>query len=116
MLVTFLRKVKQFCENKNQHLSIVKNQLQTQKKRLINLREEYLKSSNERFVIVCDEWYFTLAGSNCAENNTYYLKKKVDIHTDVKFKRDAKFSKQILVWLAFSAKGRSAAPSGPSVN
>lgn len=94
-------------------------QLQTQKKLLRNLRESYLKPSDDRFVILDDETYFTLDGADCAGNSSYYYKEGVELDPEVKFKRHTKFPKKILVWLAFSARGRSAAyiaPSGLSVN
>lgn len=90
-----------------------------QKKKLRQLSENEFAPSNGLEIIIDDESFFTLDGSDTANNRHYYCKSGQVVDTEVYFKRKKKFVSKVLVWVAISPRGHSAAyicPSGNSVN
>ncbi|KAF2881209.1 hypothetical protein ILUMI_24962 [Ignelater luminosus] len=59
-------------------------QLESQRSLLRQLRERHLKPLNQNFVMMDDDSYFTLDGSN-AGNKTYVYKESICVTTAVKF-------------------------------
>ena len=59
------------------------------------------------FVILDNEKYFTLNGSNMPVNDRYYSNDREKCQDDVRFVGKDKYPKKILVWMAFSSKGMS---------
>lgn len=94
-------------------------QLKDQRRKLRQLAENEFSPSNGLDVIIDDESFFTLDGSDTANNKHYYCRKGKDVDCEVVYKRHKKFQQKLLVWVAISCKGHSQAyicPSGNSVN
>lgn len=94
-------------------------QKKDQKKKLRSLSENEFSSSNGSEIILDDESYFSLDGSDTANNKGYYCKENVEVDNEVIFKRHKKFQTKVLVWLAISSRGHSSAyitQSGNSIN
>lgn len=69
--------------------------------------------------ILDDESYFTLSNSSLAGNDIYYTDNIENVPENVRYKKQAKFEKKVLVWLAISPRGMSEAffvPSGLAIN
>ena len=82
-------------------------QKQRQKTRLRKLRNDVFKASNDCDVIMDDEKYFTVDGSDTNFNNYYYGHECLEVPDSVKFKETSKFPEKIIVWIAISIKGMS---------
>ena len=82
-------------------------QLLKQRSKLRFLRETFFKAKSKTEVIVDDESFFTIDGSDCAGNSNYYYKEDANISSKVRYKRHTKFPKRALVWLAISSRGAS---------
>ena len=59
------------------------------------------------FVIVDDEKYFTFSNDDMSQNVDFYVFDKEHAPDSVKYKTKEKYPKEVLVWLALSAKGIS---------
>lgn len=58
-------------------------------------------------ILVDDEKYFTLDGTNMSGNDRYYTADKSTCPDNVRFKGVAKFPEKILVWITISERGMS---------
>jgi hypothetical protein len=69
--------------------------------------------------ILDDESYFTLSNSTLAGNDIFYTDNLEDVPEDARYKKQSKFEKKVLVWIAISPKGMSSAyflPAGLAIN
>jgi hypothetical protein len=72
-----------------------------------------------RKVVIDDESYFTVDGSECNRNSFYYTQNKERTPDDIKFRSVEKYPKKVMVWLAGSEFGLSEpyfVPSGGGVD
>ncbi len=83
------------------------NQKIRQKKCLNKLRRTLLKSSNHVDVVMDDESYFTVDGSNCYGNDSFHSYEGLEASEEVKYRFVSKFPAKVMVWIAISAKGIS---------
>lgn len=83
------------------------NQKKRQKKCLEKLRRDLLRPSNDVDVVMDDESYFTVDGSNCYGNDSYHSYDGLEAPENVKFQFTSKFPTKVMVWIAMSAKGLS---------
>ena len=93
-------------------------QKQRQKTRLRKLRNGAFKASNEDDVIMDDEKYFTVDGSDTNYNNFYYTHPSLEVPENVMLKK-SKFPAKVMIWMAISVKGMSnifVVKSGNAVN
>jgi hypothetical protein len=82
-------------------------QKKRQKKCLEKLRRGLLRPSNDVEVIMDDESYFTVDGSNSYGNDSYHSYDGLEAPENVKFKETSKFPSKVMVWIAMSARGLS---------
>jgi hypothetical protein len=73
------------------------------------LRRNLLKPSNDVEVIMDDESYFTIDGSDSYGNDFYYSYHGLETPEEVKYRFVSKFPSKVMVWLAISSKGISKA-------
>jgi hypothetical protein len=95
------------------------NQLERQKKCLEKLRRGVLKASSSVEIIMDDESYYTIDGSDTNFNDFFYSSEELEVPEEVRFRPVAKFPKKVMVWIAMSSKGFSEpyiVPSGNAVN
>jgi transposase len=83
------------------------NQKKRQKKCLEKLSRGLLRPSNNVDVIMDDESYFTVDGSNCFGNDSYHSFDGLEAPENVKYRFTSKFPSKVMVWIAMSAKGLS---------
>ena len=83
------------------------NQKKVQKIRLNRVRKTYLAPKNELDVVMDDEAYFTVDGSEYKKNAFYYHHKCLEVPEEVRYKPVTKFPKKVMVWITMSAKGFS---------
>jgi hypothetical protein len=77
------------------------------KKCLQKLRRTLLKPSNDCEVVMDDESYFTIDGSDTYGNDFYYTFHGLEVPEEVKYRFVSKFTPKVMVWLAISSKGIS---------
>src|SRR5205823_6522067 len=82
-----------------------KKQLQQIPKQCRKIRRQL--TTNNTFIIIDDEKYFTFSNHDIPQNTGFYTSDKENAPNDVKYKPKEKYEKKILVWLALSAKGVS---------
>lgn len=63
--------------------------------------------SKEKFIVIDDEKYFTLANHTMSGNDIFYTDNIQTAPESVKFAAKAKFEHKVLVWIAISLKGIS---------
>ncbi len=66
-----------------------------------------------------DESYFTLSNSTLAGNESFYTDDIENVPENVRYKKQAKFEKKVMVWEAISPKGMTDAyyvPAGLAIN
>jgi transposase len=83
------------------------NQKIRQKKCLQKLKRTLLKPSNDCEVVMDDESYFTIDGSDTYGNDFYYAYHGLEVPEEVKYRFVSKFTPKVMVWLAISSKGIS---------
>jgi hypothetical protein len=83
------------------------NQRTRQKKCLEKLRRKILMPSNDIEIVMDDESYFTLDGSNSYGNDYYYSYEGLEPPENVKYLFRSKFPPKVMVWLAISNLGIS---------
>ena len=94
-------------------------QKKRQKTRLRKLRNGVFKASNNCDIIMDDEKYFTVDGSDTNYNNYYYSHHLLEVPESVRFKETSKFPAKVMIWMAISVKGMSSihvVKSGNAVN
>jgi hypothetical protein len=83
------------------------NQKVRQKKCLQKLRRGLFKPSSDVEIIIDDESYFSLDGSDSYGNDFYYSHELMETPEEVKYKFVKKSPKKVMVWLAMSSRGIS---------
>ena len=71
------------------------------------------------YFILDDESYFTLSNSSLAGNDIFYTDNLEDVAEDVRYKKQSKFERKVLVLIAISPKGITSAyflPAGLAIN
>ena len=72
-----------------------------------NCGQLYRKISNDYFVIMDDEKYFSLSNVNMPGNAYYYTSDNTTAPPDIKYNKKSKYEPKIMIWLAMSSKGVS---------
>ena len=72
-----------------------------------NCGQLYRKISNDYFVIMDDEKYFSLSNINMPGNAYYYTSDNTTAPPDIKYNKESKYEPKIMIWLAMSSKGVS---------
>lgn len=69
--------------------------------------------------VMDDESYFTLSNSTLAGNDIFYTDNIQNVPENVRYKKQSKFEKKVMVWVAISSKGMTDAyhvPAGLAIN
>ena len=82
-------------------------QMKRQKRCLNKLSRGLLKPTGNIDIVMDDESYFTVDGSDTKFNNTYLLHSSVPVPNSIKFNPKTKYPLKVMVWLAISPKGFS---------
>jgi hypothetical protein len=93
--------------------------IRQKKKCLEKLRRKVLMPSNDIEIVMDDESYFTLDGSNSYGNDYYYSYEGLEAPENAKYIFRSKFPSKVMIWLAISNRGISKpfiTPSGNSIN
>ena len=89
-----------------------------QKKRILKLRK-LLKPSDNSIIVMDDEKYLTIDGSEEPSNDFFYMSPLLEVPEEIFYRPFEKFPKKVMVWLAISEKGLSEPfiiPSGNAVS
>jgi transposase len=78
-----------------------------QKRRLNKLRLGILRATGTVKVIVDDESYFNVNGTNNSQSDSYFTDSITETPENIKYRATEKFPSKVLVWLAISEKGCS---------
>jgi hypothetical protein len=80
------------------------NQKKRQKKCLEKLRRGLLRPLNDVDVIMDDESYFTVDGSNCYGNDSYHSFDGLEAPENLKYRFTSKFPSKVMVWIAMRVR------------
>ena len=97
------RKQRKRCLKSNE------KQKKRQKTCLNKLRKGLFKATNNLIIIMDDESYFTIDGSDTNHNDHFYQHPSISVPDNVKYRETSKFPEKVLVWIAISRKGMSQA-------
>lgn len=99
--------------------AVTEKQRPLQKIRIDRLYRHILSGNAEPQIIMDDESYFTLSGSNIPQNDHYYADACGSAVNSIKLRRQAKFEHKLMVWITVSPAGISRpyfCPSGEALN